>query len=219
MLKKQICNVISLCCLITLSLHGIVKAEKIATGKIDGEYYKRGIEFCKDKSDCKVIETHGSAENVKLLLDGKVDYAILQENFVRKIEQKFTLSNGVKEYLHLIYNPELPVSSITDFYHLTTVTNQLEGENGLLYEIMKQPKTIEIHEDVKDALCFNEIDYKIYVRSSGNTAINFLIKSCKLEIFSIPDNVIDYPLENIEYNGKTYRVPVIKSFIVKLKDV
>ena len=202
--------------LVALALQN-ANAMTIATGKIDGEYYKRGVEFCKDKVNCNVMITNGSGENLLLLTSHKVEYAILQEDFLAKINHKIETSNSIKEYLHIVYDPKHNIKSLLDFKQLTTISNNGEGEDGILHNIIFQPKIMQSDKDVTDQLCYGYIDYKVYIRSKDNATLKTFIKECGLEIFSFTDNLVKYPLEDIQYGDKIYKVPVIQSFIVKLR--
>lgn len=90
--------------LITLFLFisTVANALTIATGNINGYYHTLGVEYCKGKTNCKVLQTSGTLENIKLLKEGKVDYAFIQSNLMERDLMPVVVYNE-NEKFHILY--------------------------------------------------------------------------------------------------------------------
>jgi TRAP-type uncharacterized transport system substrate-binding protein len=90
-----------------------------ATGKKDGTYDLFGkvlVSNSKDIINLKLVETAGSAENLKLLLAGQVDMALVQSDVLGSVKDSLTSEQTVAypEMLQLLAHKDSGISSISD---------------------------------------------------------------------------------------------------------
>ena len=108
------------------SLHSVGMNIKIATGNSDGVYYQIGnsikeiLETSNSELKVEIIETSGSIENAKLLLNNEVDVAFMQSDVAYNYQQDASSSlQGIAslytELIQIIGRKELFIEEISDF--------------------------------------------------------------------------------------------------------
>ncbi len=108
------------------SLHSVGMSIKIATGNPDGVYYQIGnsikkiLETNNSDLNVEILETSGSIENAKLLLNNKVDIAFMQSDVAYNFQQDPSsqmqgIASLYTEFIQIIGRKELFIEEISDF--------------------------------------------------------------------------------------------------------
>lgn len=188
-------------------------ATTIASGEIDGNYYKVAAKLCENKPDCHVTSTTGSAQNLEMLKSGTVDFAIVQDNLAKS---KNLLGY---EYLYVIYRNNLKVKKLEDLSNYKTASIIGEGSNSLIkpYTTLNIVYNTNSTKEAIDLLCSHKIDYKAFVISSPNVKIENFLSQCDLKVLSIIN--FNYPLETVAIKSVYYSLPKIPYYLVSKKDI
>jgi len=124
--KKKLIIILSLF-FIFHSLYSVEKIIKIATGNPDGVYYKIGnsiktlLESNNSELQIEIVETSGSVENAKLLINKDVDVAFMQSDIAYNSYQQLSKS----------LNPSINIKGIAALY---TELIQIIGRKELFIE-------------------------------------------------------------------------------------
>lgn len=203
----------------------IQKPVKIASGKIDGLYYRTATYICKiiekkENKKCEVVLTSGSAENYQLLKSKKVDLAIIQENFLT--EEINLVGELYKEGIFLLYNSKTKITDIKQFNNLYTDFDSGSGNEKITYQYIKKVNKKETsNKDTTKDLCKGVINYKIFTIGLDKNIIRNYIKSCNLKVFSfsyLQSNDL-YDLRKLFLDNEEIYVPTVKAILVSNRSV
>lgn len=91
----------------------------ISTGNIHGTYYsfakKYQKELALDGIDLTILESNGSRDNIKRLLDGEVDVALVQGGTAYADEKLLSLGSLYYEPISIFYKKDLNLHRLNDF--------------------------------------------------------------------------------------------------------
>lgn len=95
------------------------KTISISAGNIHGSYYAFAKKYQQallaDGIDLKVLESNGSRDNIKRLLDGKVDVAMVQGGTAYADEKLLSLGSLYYEPISIFYKKDLKLHRLNDF--------------------------------------------------------------------------------------------------------
>lgn len=186
--KRQVNYVKMLKLFAVLLLYKTALAEvKIASGSKLGMYHTIATEECqKIEKPCSVVITSGSRENIKLLMEGKVDFAIIQDNLGlanMSIVKRFP----VKEHLHIFHKKDVEsFSQLMNEAEYSVDVNS--GTYAILFALQKALnfKLKVKHRDIQDkegkkSFCDRDTEasfYNIAESSYRYQQIQFLNLTC-----------------------------------------
>ncbi|MDV7341534.1 TAXI family TRAP transporter solute-binding subunit [Terasakiella sp. A23] len=207
---------LSLLSLLFFPTYSMAETITIATGGKSGVYYPIGQAICdlinKDtashKTDCRVISTGGSIENVLGLDDKKYDFALVQSDV-----QMYAL-NGVKTFrdrssmvslrsllslhsepLHLMVAKNSGIKSFDGLKGKTVNLGNAESGSRALADLILKEKgwkhdkfaavTDRSSKDQIQALCDGKDDAAFWVAGLANQAMTDVAKNCGVRLISI----------------------------------
>lgn len=186
---------------------------KIASGQSAGLYYKTAATLClvlekELKKSCEVVITSGSIENLKLLEQGKVDYALVQENLIGSYQKIHRLYS---EYLFILYKGK-PVSSIRDVLSKHSSIDKNSGTYSIIQSVLEELKlqsfsngsTIDLKSSF-DGFCFNSSEVNLYNMGYPSDLIETTLLQCSninIYSFSVEESSKLSNARSIKYLGK-----------------
>lgn len=172
----------------------------IATGSIDGEYYKTALQYKdileKQKVKVNIITSNGSIENIQLLKDKKVDIAFVQ-NGIDELKNQHSLKAIASvnyEPLWIFYKNE----NYTMDYIIQLISKKISvgkegsGTKDLALKILNdngiddQNSQILSHstQEAKELLLKGEIDAMFVVTSANSNIVKELLDNPNINLFS-----------------------------------
>jgi uncharacterized protein len=172
----------------------------IATGSIDGEYYKTALLYKdileKQKVKVNIITSNGSIENIQLLKDKKVDIAFVQ-NGIDELKNQHSLKAIASvnyEPLWIFYKNE----NYTMDYIIQLISKKISvgkegsGTKDLALKILNdngiddQNSQILSHstQEAKELLLKGEIDAMFVVTSANSKIVKELLDNPNINLFS-----------------------------------
>ncbi|MBU0924346.1 TAXI family TRAP transporter solute-binding subunit [bacterium] len=172
----------------------------IATGSIDGEYYKTALLYKdileKQKVKVNIITSNGSIENIQLLKDKKVDIAFVQ-NGIDELKNQHSLKAIASvnyEPLWIFYKNE----NYTMDYVIQLISKKISvgkegsGTKDLALKILNdngiddQNSQILSHstQEAKELLLKGEIDAMFVVTSANSKIVKELLDNPNINLFS-----------------------------------
>lgn len=172
----------------------------IATGSIDGEYYKTALIYKdileKQKVKVNIITSNGSIENIQLLKDKKVDIAFVQ-NGIDELKNQHSLKAIASvnyEPLWIFYKNE----NYTMDYIIQLISKKISvgkegsGTKDLALKILNdngiddQNSQILSHstQEAKELLLKGEIDAMFVVTSANSKIVKELLDNPNINLFS-----------------------------------
>jgi TRAP transporter TAXI family solute receptor len=172
----------------------------IATGSIDGEYYKTALLYKdileKQKVKVNIITSNGSMENIQLLKDKKVDIAFVQ-NGIDELKNQHSLKAIASvnyEPLWIFYKNE----NYTMDYVIQLISKKISvgkegsGTKDLALKILNdngiddQNSQILSHstQEAKELLLKGEIDAMFVVTSANSNIVKELLDNPNINLFS-----------------------------------
>jgi uncharacterized protein len=172
----------------------------IATGSIDGEYYKTALLYKdileKQKVKVNIITSNGSMENIQLLKDKKVDIAFVQ-NGIDELKNQHSLKAIASvnyEPLWIFYKNE----NYTMDYIIQLISKKISvgkegsGTKDLALKILNdngiddQNSQILSHstQEAKELLLKGEIDAMFVVTSANSKIVKELLDNPNINLFS-----------------------------------
>ena len=124
--------------LILILLSQNVYATVIASGNILDYYHTLATELCSEYTDCTVKQTRGSLENLKLLENKEVDYALIQSNLLDEKREIIKEINTVETF-NVFYKGSV-VNSWKEL--IATKDFTLDKESGTYGVFMKISKAL-----------------------------------------------------------------------------
>ena len=167
----------------------------IASGHPSGVYFQVASEICANYK-CKVRQTAGSSENVKLLLNGSVEAGLVQGN-VPELDGFYSMPL-YKEYMFLITAPHFHINSVQDLNGKTGGINKKSG-HGEAFNILVNTfnlQNINLKEEMFFAkrvqdLCTGKIDFVLLFISEQSQALRDMLAICNLNLYSFSYNEIE----------------------------
>ncbi len=204
---------------------------RIAAGIVSGAYYPAALQLCSfitkhsPITDCKVIASSGSINNLNLLGTEKVDFAFVQSDVALDALNATGISSNQKPYSELrmvmSFFPEYFTmivrdgSGILDFSELSgkKIGVNLRGsgaKSGMLtlfkyFAFEKDPQLINVTDtQLAGRLCDNEVDAVVLFTGHPSGIASQISSSCKVSFVSIASLKLDRLLkENPVYESNT----------------
>jgi TRAP transporter TAXI family solute receptor len=190
---------------------------KIATGSMLGGYYFVGLKICKYISEanegirCEVIPTKGSVQNINLLRNGEVDFALVQSDIAlsaRNSQGFFAAAKPFSDIVQILrlYNEALTI--IVKDKDKIRVFGDLDGKkiangsvnsgtalvyNSLIskYDFKDPPEDEDVpREKYAQKLCNGEIDALIMVTGNPSSLVNYITHTCATNFVSVENDKI-----------------------------
>lgn len=171
----------------------------IATGGVNGNYYKTALEYKrlleKDKISVTLINTAGSVENISLLEEGKVDIAFVQNGIIKSSKNLSFLANIYYEPLWVFYKNEkykmdYIIQNISKKVsigiegsgtrHLAKIILNDNGINDTNTQILDYPNIL-----AKEKLIAGDIDAMFIVGSAKSEIVQELLENPDVNLLSI----------------------------------
>ncbi|MFO6422645.1 TAXI family TRAP transporter solute-binding subunit [Motilimonas sp. KMU-193] len=187
------------------------KLVTIASGSTQGIYFQVASEICRLTSAnkvehgyrCGAIPTDGSEENLKLLLAGEVDFALVQSDtlfFAAKQypdQFKAVLATHA-EPLTIVTTPDTEIKRAMDLSGKTlNIGSQGSGTNTSLQRLIKVPQwdeqpqiTEDNYQDAFENLCLGEIDAYAVIIGHPNRLVNNTSKRCDIKFISVDSKAL-----------------------------
>jgi TRAP transporter TAXI family solute receptor len=172
----------------------------IATGSIDGEYYKTALKYKelleKQKVKVNIVTSNGSMDNIKLLNEKKVDMAFVQ-NGIDELKNQHELKAIASVYyepLWIFYKNENYTMDyvIQLFSKKISLGNEGSGTKDLALKILTENGINEENsqllykstQEAKELLIKGEIDAMFIVSSPNSKVIKELLENPNINLFS-----------------------------------
>ena len=199
------------------------KVIKIGSGAILKGYYPIGLKLCdfitESNSDieCYVLPTQGSVDNLRLLREGKIDFALTQSNIaldafegsgyfkkekpMKELRQILTLHD---EAFTVIAKDENKIKVFEDINGKKISSGNSSSASGLTYKLLRQfynftkePIEVELSDEAyANELCNNNIDAVILMVGHPNALVAHIAANCDVDFVHIERNQIDKFIEN-----------------------
>ena len=178
----------------------VKKEITIATGSIDGEYYKTALQYKelleKQKVKVNIVTSNGSLENIELLNEKKVDIAFVQ-NGIEIVKNE----NNLQAIASVYYEP-LWIFYKNDTYKMDyliqliskkiSIGKEKSGTEDLALKILNDnginKKNSQLlynsTQEAKDLLIKGEIDAMFIVSSPNSNVIKELLENPDISLFS-----------------------------------
>lgn len=195
---------------------------KIASGDLLEGYYYLGLELCdyisssNNNITCEVVPTTGAIENLKLLQEGKVDFAfslsnIAQDAYYGKgsfdgnpFDGMYQLIKLYDKYFTVIVKDDDKILLFSDLDGKKLSNGPSNSDSSVIYQKIRSgfnfknnPTDIEIlYEDYAKEFCNSDVDAIILMTEHPNPLVNMITHSCESDFLSINSNKIDLILNN-----------------------
>lgn len=221
-MKNKILHIILIFCVILIkyvpAYANEEKIVKIGAGHLLDGYYHIGIKLCRYISQsnkgikCEVVPTSGSLENLRLLQEGKIDFAFALSNLALQAYEAtgyFAENEPFKDLTQLLNLHDSYFTVITkDKDHILTFAD-LNGRNisngpansdsstayfelEKYYHFDEKPKDIEIaYEDYARDFCNGKVDAIMLMSGHPNMLVNMITHSCESDFLTIDPEKID----------------------------
>jgi len=169
----------------------------ISAGNIHGTYYsfakKYQVELALDGIKLMVLESNGSRDNIKNLLDGKADVAMVQGGTAYADEKLFSLGSLYYEPISIFYKKELNLHRLNDFSGLKiSIDVQGSGTHMLASQLfainhVNSQNTQFFYltpEDSLKKLQAGELDAVFFVSSVNSSVVQKLLHSQDFKLFN-----------------------------------
>lgn len=207
----------------------------VGTGSSTGLYVQLGRGICAaiknhgNGIDCEVVLSNGSVENVKGLLDGRFDIALVQSDvhyhavlgqaMFRNAGPNKTLRSlfsAYRESLAVVVHPlsgidglaTLPGKRINigpDGSGTNTTMKVLLGANRWAYTSFKKVDLLS-PDDQRKAFCANQLDAASFVAGQPNAVIEAVLKACPARLIPIAGPSVDEIVKQYPYYVRS-RIP------------
>lgn len=194
------------------------KLIKIASGPVSGYYHFLASKLCKSVEkdyakygyECQVIKTDGSIDNIKLLKEGLVDFAIIQADIAHdayfgmdyfenqpaylKLRKIFPLKN---ESLSFISKYPSEFNNINDLRDAVVSTTGSQSGVYKLLNILTKEYQIDFKQTIlnsnyrDESLCNSQVASVVMVESHPSAMIGELRSLCQLNILSFDKDIIE----------------------------
>jgi len=178
----------------------VKKEITIATGSINGEYYKTALQYKKileeQKVKVNILTTKGSIDNIELIEEKKVDLAFVQNGIStnKKDSNVKSIASVYYEPLWIFYkSKEYSIDYIIQLYSKKiSIGMQGSGTHDLASKILKDNK-ININnssifnystQEAKEKLLNDEIDAMFMVVSPNSLVVRELLENPDIKLFS-----------------------------------
>lgn len=169
----------------------------ISAGNIHGSYYafaqKYKEELAKEKINLTVLESNGSRENIKRLLNKEVDVALVQGGTAYADEDLLSLGSLYYEPISLFYRKDLKPHLLKDFKGLRISIGLVGSGNHMLatqlfaINHVNNSNTTLLYlppNETLKKLKSGEIDAAFFVSSLHNPIIQELLNNKQFELFN-----------------------------------
>ncbi|RYE06475.1 MAG: TAXI family TRAP transporter solute-binding subunit [Rickettsiaceae bacterium] len=201
------------------------KVIKIGTGSILEGYYNIGLTICEyiaQSSNCKceVVPTNGSIENLSLLQNDKVDFAIIQSNIALSTfdgsEQYTKVNRSLRQVLNLydeiftiVAKDDDKIKVFADIAGKRISNGNPSSASTLTFDELKKyysfakPIDIELsQEDYAKQLCEGNIDAIILVTGHPNALVSLIANHCNVDFVAIEQKKMQSILAGNKAYGK-----------------
>ena len=178
----------------------VKKEITIATGSIDGEYYKTALQYKelleKQKVKVNIVTSNGSLENIELLNEKKVDIAFVQ-NGIEIVKNKNNLQAIASVYyepLWIFYkNEDYKINYIIQLISKKiSIGNEGSGTKDLALKLLKDNGldntntqiSTSSNKEAKDLLLKGEIDAMFMISSADSQIVKELLENPNITLFN-----------------------------------
>jgi TRAP transporter TAXI family solute receptor len=208
-------RILLLVCSIFLVCHSSFAEQrtiKIGSGSILKGYYSIGLDICKtmmsadQNVNCEVVPTSGGVENLALLEQGKIDFALVQSDLAleayegtgyysatNRMQNIRQVLNLYEEVFTVITKAEDKISSFADIGGKEVSSGPTRSSPSITYNILKSlyhfakdPINANVYyEDLVQKLCSGEIDVAIITAGHPNALVGFIANTCQIAFVPI----------------------------------
>lgn len=206
------------------------KIIKIGTGNILRGYYAIGLKLCDfiSKSNglkCYAVPTQGSIENIKLLREGEIDFALVQANIALDAASGtgyYNNSQPVGELQQILRLHDEMFTVIVKDENKIKVFGDIEGKkitNGAsfsgstitynelrkFYSFKNEPIDVELNdEQYSKELCEGKVDALMLMVGHPNAFVGHITNSCNVEFVPIErDKILQLVNSNKSFHHAT----------------
>ena len=207
----------------TLTALAITDVIKIGAGTIDNVSYPVAMQICKnikysshDQVKCKVIQTKGSIENVKLLKEKKIHLALVQADVVldafyargffaneEPLKDARQILSLYDEIFTLIVKKESGIQNIKEldgktlFLGKNLAGNRITYDNLIrLYKFKSPPKIVSMERPYEEILCNNVVDAIAVIVANPNPVIHKIVHKCDIDVVSLGSSILSKIVDN-----------------------
>ena len=178
----------------------VKKEITIATGSIDGEYYKTALQYKelleKQKVKVNIVTSNGSLENIELLNEKKVDIAFVQNGIeiVKNENNLQAIASVYYEPLWIFYkNEDYKINYIIQLISKKiSIGNEGSGTKDLALKLLKDNGldntntqiSTNSNQDAKDLLLKGEIDAMFMISSADSQIVKELLENPNITLFN-----------------------------------
>jgi TRAP transporter TAXI family solute receptor len=210
------------------------KVIKIGSGMLTGAYYLFAKELCnqieqgsKHQYKCQVITSKGTVENLQLLNQGKIDFALVQAdlaneaylgqgNFTTQDRSIRQVATVFSEALTIVVRKNGNIHNINDLQGRRVLAQDKKAlfsfplalfANYYHWTEQDFPLFIDaISMDASISLCNNIVDAVVINIAHPNGFISQIAQSCEIEFVKVDEELIDYVVRKRPY-CKKYSIP------------
>ncbi|MDF2965062.1 MAG: hypothetical protein K0Q51_450 [Rickettsiaceae bacterium] len=198
------------------------KTIKIGSGIITGSYYPVAQQICKiiennltNSYKCQVIQTKGTLENLKLLANHEIDFAIVQADVANEfylghanskdnenIANFRSISNLFIEVFTMITRKDDKINDIRDLRRKTILTNIKVLNNSSPISMIanfyswpedSNPIIVERElQNAEEALCDGSVDAIVTTMYHPNAFISQIAQKCEIDFLSLNDELREF---------------------------
>lgn len=218
-------------CLNSFVAKAFVSDIRIAAGSMSGVYYPAALQLCNfiskysPSTQCNVLSTGGSLNNVSLLLTGKVDFALVQSDIASDAYRARGIFNNQRPFksMRLVAKlfPEIFTviarddSAIVNFSDLDgkKIGINLRGsgsKNGFLrvlryFDFTSEPEVLQVIENqMPNKLCDGDVDAVVLFSGHPSSEVRDITDKCDAEFVSVDSFKLDSIMaDNPIYNFET----------------
>ena len=178
----------------------VKKEITIATGSIDGEYYKTALQYKelleKQKVKVNIVTSNGSLENIELLNEKKVDIAFVQNGIeiVKNENNLQAIASVYYEPLWIFYkNEDYKINYIIQLISKKiSIGNEGSGTKDLALKLLKDNGldntntqiSTSSNKEAKDLLLKGEIDAMFMISSADSQIVKELLENPNITLFN-----------------------------------
>ena len=178
----------------------VKKVITIATGSIDGEYYKTALQYKelleKQKVKVNIVTSNGSLENIELLNEKKVDIAFVQNGIeiVKNENNLQAIASVYYEPLWIFYkNEDYKINYIIQLISKKiSIGNEGSGTKDLALKLLKDNGldntntqiSTSSNKEAKDLLLKGEIDAMFMISSADSQIVKELLENPNITLFN-----------------------------------
>lgn len=178
----------------------VKKEITIATGSIDGEYYKTALQYKelleKQKVKVNIVTSNGSLENIELLNEKKVDIAFVQNGIeiVKNENNLQAIASVYYEPLWIFYkNEDYKINYIIQLISKKiSIGNEGSGTKDLALKLLKDNGldntntqiSTSSNKEAKNLLLKGEIDAMFMISSADSQIVKELLENPNITLFN-----------------------------------